>query len=214
MKKILLLLMVSILLTSCSITIPVQADLNNDTMLLAKTKNIKANYTLLSDVSDGYLNYVAIQKNGTKRYHSKFAKYRSETAFRKIWSSYFSNKFSNYSKDEMNVKVKMKKLRLKQQTITSSASTLFSGNLKYTLTAVTKVYFEISYHGETYRKEFDVESSGYNENQKVKGAYNYTGSVNVTNPTQQKAELLEDCFNKSIIQFENYVTFILMKDKE
>lgn len=54
MKKISLLLILSIIVTSCSVTIPTQTNLSDQTMLLAKNKNIKANYNLKSNVPNGY----------------------------------------------------------------------------------------------------------------------------------------------------------------
>ena len=57
--------------------------------------------------------------------------------------------------------------------------------------------------------EFEVVASDYNESQSMQSGNNYY-TANQTNPTQQKSKLLESCLNKSIIQFENFVTSVIV----
>jgi hypothetical protein len=213
MKLFLLLLTSLVALSSCSVTIPLQSNLSDQTMLLAENKNIKANYTLVSKVPDGYMPYVSIQKNGTETPNNSFYIYASETAFKKIWSSYFSGKFNNYSKDQMDIAVTLKDLKLREQAATSVGMTMLTGNSTVNVEAAVTVHVIVDYHNKRYENQFEVTASDYNESQQMSyGTYNYT--ANQTNPTQQKSKLLESCLNKSIIQFENFLRSIMLIDKD
>lgn len=213
MKKFLYALVCIATFSSCAIRIPLQSNLSDQTMLLAENKNIKANYTLISDIPDGYISYISAQKNGTETVSNNSHEYASETAFKKIWTSYFSNKFNNFSKDEMNIEVTLKDLKLKQQAATSIGMTMLTGNTKVNVDAMATVHVLVSYHGKTYENQFDITASEYNESQQMQ-AGNYSYTANQTNPTQQKSKLLESCLNKSIIQFENFLRSIMLTDKE
>ena len=211
MKKILLLLLASMVLTSCSVTIPMQSNLSDQTMLIAKNKDIKANYTLSSRVSDGQIVLTSVMRNGNESNNQGNLEYASETAFKRMWSTYFSSKFNEYADDEMEVLVELVDLRLRQKSGTSVGETLFTGNTKYNVEAIAVVYFSVDYNGENYNKEFEVVASDYNESQSMQsGNYNY--SVNQKNPTQQKSKLLENSLNKSIIQFENFVSAVILSN--
>jgi len=211
MKKILLLLLASMVLTSCSVTIPMQSNLSDQTMLIAKNKDIKANYTLSSRVSDGPIVLTSVMRNGNESNNQGNLEYASETAFKRMWSTYFSSKFNEYADDEMEVLVELVDLRLRQKSGTSVGETLFTGNTKYNVEAIAVVYFSVDYNGENYNKEFEVVASDYNESQSMQsGNYNY--SVNQKNPTQQKSKLLENSLNKSIIQFENFVSAVILSN--
>ena len=213
MKHILIFIACLLTLSSCSVTIPLQSNLSDQTMLLAENKNIKANYTLVSKVPDGYLPYVAVQKNGTETPNNSFYIYASETAFKKIWSSYFSGKFNNYAKDQMDVTVTLKELKLREQAATSMGMTMLTGNSTVNVEAAVTVHVIVDYHSKRYENQFEVTASDYNESQQMAyGTYYYT--VNQTNPTQQKSKLLESSMNKSIIQFENFLRSIMLLDKE
>lgn len=211
MKKITLLFILSILVTSCSVTIPTQTNLSDQTMLLAKNKNIKANYNLSSNVADGPIALTSVMRNGNESSNQGSLEYASETAFKRMWSSYFDSKFNDYADDEMDVLVELVDLRLRQKSGTSVGETLFTGNTKYNVEAIAVVYFSVDYEGENYNKEFEVIASDYNESQSMQSGNNYY-TANQTNPTQQKSKLLESCLNKSIIQFENFVTAVILED--
>lgn len=211
MKKITLIFILSILVTSCSVTIPTQTNLSNQTMLLAKNKNIKANYNLSSNVADGPIALTSVMRNGNESSNQGSLEYASETAFKRMWSSYFDSKFNDYADDEMDVLVELVDLRLRQKSGTSVGETLFTGNTKYNVEAIAVVYFSVDYEGENYNKEFEVIASDYNESQTMQSGNNYY-TANQTNPTQQKSKLLENCLNKSIIQFENFVTAVILED--
>ena len=202
-----------LIITSCTTTIPLQTNLNDQTMLLAKNRNIKANYTLVSNIPDGYIPYISVQKNGKEDVNNTSYKYGSETAYKKIWSSYFSSKFNNYADDQMDIEVTLKELKLREQAATSIGMTMLTGNTKVNVDAIAKIHVLVDYHGKTYENQFEVNASAYNESQQMQtGSYNYT--LNQTNPTQQKSKLLESCLNKSVIQFENFVRSIILSDKE
>lgn len=211
MKKITLLFILSILVTSCSVTIPTQTNLSDQTMLLAKNKNIKANYNLSSNVADGPIALTSVMRNGNESSNQGSLEYASETAFKRMWTSYFDSKFNDYADDEMEVLVQLVDLRLRQKSGTSVGETLFTGNTKYNVEAIAVVYFSVDYEGENYNKEFEVIASDYNESQSMQSGNNYY-TANQTNPTQQKSKLLESCLNKSIIQFENFVTAVILED--
>ena len=66
MKKTLLLLFVAAITISCAVTIPMQSNLSDQTMLLAKNKNIKANYNLKSNVVDGPIALTSVTRNGNE----------------------------------------------------------------------------------------------------------------------------------------------------
>jgi hypothetical protein len=209
MKKFIFVLGFAVILSSCSSTIPLVANLSDQTVLLAKNKNIKADYTLESDIHDGYIPYVYAQKNGTEKLNGSTYKYASETAFKKIWNSYFSNKFNNYAKDQMSIIITLKNLELKEQYVTSIGSMLLTGNSKENVEAIATFHVLVNYHGKKYEKQFEITTSDYNESQQMRSG-NYYYSVNQKNPTQQKAELLQNCFNKSVIQFDNFINSILL----
>ena len=213
MKQIFYFLVAVVALTSCSVTIPLQTNLSDQTMLLAKNRNIKANYTLVSNVPDGFIPYVYVYKNGSEATNNNFYKYGSESAFKKIWGSYFSNKFNAYSKDQMDIKIILKDLKLREQAATSIGWTALSGNAKVTIDAIATIHVLVNYHGKKYENQFEINASDYNESQQMRlGNYYYTANQN--NPTQQKAKLLESCLNKSVIQFENFLRSIMLTDKE
>lgn len=106
-KKITLLFILSILVTSCSVTIPTQTNLSDQTMLLAKNKNIKANYNLSSNVADGPIALTSVMRNGNESSNQGSLEYASETAFKRMWTSYFESKFNDYADDEMEVLVQL-----------------------------------------------------------------------------------------------------------
>jgi hypothetical protein len=213
MKKINSLLILTIIVTSCSITIPTQTNLSDQTMLLAKNKNIKANYDLSSNVADGPIMLTSVMRNGNETSNQGSLEYASETAFKRMWSTYFDSKFNDYSDDEMDVLVKLLDLRLRKKSGTSVGETLLTGNSKYNVEAIAEVYFSVDYKGETYKKEFEVIASDYNESQSMQSG-NTSYTLNQTNPTQQKSKLLESCLNKSIIQFENFVTAVILNNQK
>jgi len=213
MKNLCILLILGAVLTSCTVTIPMQTNLSDQTMLLAENRNIKANYTIYSDVPDGFINYVSATKNGNETVNNEAYKYASTTAFSKLWDSYFASKFNGYSKDEMDIEVVLKKLQFKEQASTSVGMTMLTGNIKQNVEAIASVYVLVTYHGEKYENQFDVSASDYNESQQMKAGNTYY-TVNQTNPTQQKSMLLDACLNKTIVQFENFLRSVMMADLE
>lgn len=82
-----------------------------------------------------------------------------------------------------------------------------TGNLKYNIEVIAEFEYVVKYKGKTYGNIFKVNASEYNESQLMSvGDVSYTESLE--NPTKQKAKLLEICFNRSIIQFENFINSI------
>lgn len=163
MKNFLFFLPLLLLLNSCATTIPMQANLSDQTLLLAQNKNIKPVYELTSLVQDGPLTTINVQKNGTEYKDDVYFEYSSETAFKKIWSSYFQAKFNSYSSDEMIIKINLEDLYMRNSVSTSIAGTLLTGNTKYNAEAIAIVMIELEYKGEMYQTKFEVSSSDYNE---------------------------------------------------
>jgi len=213
LKKVVIVLLFSITFMSCSITIPLQSNLNDQTLLLAENRNIKANYTLVSNVPDGTIPFVAVMKNGNESENSTPHKYATETAFKNIWKSYISNKFNNYADDEIDITVTLKDIKLRQLNSTSIGEALFTGNVKMNIDAFALIHVLIGYNGKKYENDFEVLSSEYNESQTSRIA-GTTFTRSASNPTQQKAKLLESCLNRSVVQFENFLRSIMMSDKE
>lgn len=212
MKKLYFILPGIMLLSACTVTIPMQTNLSDQTMLLAENRNIKANYSLVSDVNDGYIQYISVMKNGTESYKNSSFKYASATAFKELWDSYFSSKFNNLSNDQMDIQVVLTDLKLRDQTTTSRGFSALTGNTKVVAGAIANVKVVIGYNGKKYETEFEVSASDYNEAQQVSDG-NTTYTVIQTNPTQQKAILLDNCLNKTIIQFENYLRSVMLTER-
>lgn len=201
-----------LLLSSCAVTIPTQTNLSEQTLLLAKNRNIKADYSLYSDVPDGYINFIAVSKNGSESENKSAYKYANETAFKSIWSSYFSNKFNEYSKESMKIEAKLLKLNLYQRNLTSGARAALLGNVQMNNEAVCEIYVKVVLGGETFEKKITAKVSEYNESQ-TSTINGVTYTSNASNPTQQKAQLLQKCLNLSIIQFENYLKSVESENK-
>tara|TARA_R110002124_G_scaffold80533_10_gene213180 strand:+ start:21159 stop:21788 length:630 start_codon:yes stop_codon:yes gene_type:complete len=197
------LILFCILANACSTTIPLQSNLSDQTLLMAENKNIKADFILNSEVPDGKIQQVYIQKNGN-RSGSKEFDYKSETAFTQMWSSYFDNKFNNFSDDEMKITATLKDLYLEEQSSSSIGAQLFTGNNKSNVEAVGIINVEVEYKGETYQNEFEVSSSEYQETQSTE-----YGTFSKKNPMEQRSTLLQNTLNRSIIQFDNFIRQVL-----
>ena len=211
-KLVIFSMIVSLLIFfSCATTIPVQANLSDQIMLLAKNKNIKANYTLVSEVPDT-IPYIFEYKDG-RQASSLSLDYDAELAFNKIWGAYFSNKFNNYSTDQINILVTLKSLSMKEITATSTGMMLLTGNTKSNIESMAKIHVIIDYHGKKYENEFNISSAEYQESQLMQsGSVTYFKSQ--TNPTQQKSILFESCLNRSIIEFENFIESAILTNSE
>lgn len=213
MKKILILLIIGASFMSCTVTIPMQTSLSDQTLLLAENKNIKADYVISSNVPDGFIRYVSVMKNGNETVSNESNKYAIETAFRKLWNSYFESKFNSYAKDEMVVRLILEDFELRDQSATSIGETLFTGNVKSNVEAIAVVDATVIYHGETYHNKVTVTSSEYQEAQSMSYGNTYYTSYN-KNPTQQKAQIIDQCLNKGVVQFENFIRQVMMADQE
>jgi hypothetical protein len=196
-------LMSVLLVSACSTTIPLQSNLSDQTLLMVENKNIKVIVDLVSLVPNGEIEQVYFLKNGSRSSAQKF-EYQSETAFRNMWNAYFENKFNSFSKTEMVVKVTLKELYLSEQSATSIGTQLLTGNSKSNVEAVGLFVVEVQNNGETYQNELKVSSSEYQETQST----NY-GVFTKKNPMEQRALLLQNTFNRSIIQFDNFIRQIL-----
>lgn len=205
MRNLITVLFLAIVATACSTTIPVQSSLDERTLLMADNKNINVDYNLTSDVPNGPITEVYVQKNGNQS-SSKRLEYASETAFNEIWREYFDNKFNSFSDDSMIVNVNLKYLYLEENSATSTGMTILTGNSKSNVEAISVVEVQIDYKGESYRNEFKVSSSGYQETQSTE-----FGTFSSTNPMQQKSELLQSSINKAVMQFDNFVQSILSR---
>ena len=170
MNRIIVLSFLALLLTSCSSTIPLLTNLNDQTMLIADNKNIEADYNLVSNVTDGYITLRSVMKNGKSKENTQAFEYASTTAFTRLWDSYFSSKFN--------------------------------------VDAVAVIHVYTTYKGKDYENEFEVNASGYNEIQNMR-----SGNSTYSNPMQQRAKLLESCLNKSIIQFDNFVSNVILESE-
>lgn len=201
--SITILILFCILANACSTTIPLQASLNDQILLMAENKNIKADFVLNSEIPDGKIQQVYILKNGN-RSGSKEFDYKSETAFKQMWSSYFDNKFNNFASDEMKITATLKDLYLEEQSSSSIGGQLLTGNKKSNVKAVGVVNVEVEYNGETYKNEFKVSSSEYQETQST----NY-GTFSRQNPMEQRSTLLQNTLNRSVIQFDNFIRQVL-----
>lgn len=203
LTSISIIILFTFLATGCSTTIPLQTNLSDQTLLMAENKNIKADYVLNSEVPDGTIQQVYYLKNGNRGNSQEF-NYKSETAFKQMWTSYFDNKFNDFSNDQVKITATLKDLYLEQQSSTSIGAQLFTGNNKSNVEAVGVVEVELEYEGETYQNEFKVSSSDYQETQST----NY-GTFSKENPMEQKSTLLQSTLNRSIIQFDNFMGQVL-----
>lgn len=193
----------TILTTGCSSTIPLQTNLSDETLLNAENKNIKVDFDLNSEVSDGEIEQVYYKKNGNKSGSQEF-EYKSETAFKEMWASYFDNKFNDFADDEMKVTATLKDLHLEQQSSSSVGAQLLTGNQKSDVEAVGVVNVKVEYKGETYKDEFKMSSSEYQETQSTE-----YGTFSKENPMEQRSTLLQNTLNRSIVQFDNYIRQIM-----
>jgi hypothetical protein len=213
MRKSILMLLIGASLASCTVTIPMQTTLSDQTLLLAENKNIKADFVISSNVPDGYVRYVSVMKNGNESVHNESYKYAIETAFRKLWNNYFLSKFNSYAEDVMVVRLILEDFELHDQSTTSVGYTLLTGNAQYSVEAIAVIDATVIYHGETYHNKVTVSSSDYQEAQSMQYGNTYYTSYS-SNPTQQKAQIIDQCLNKGVVQFENFVRQVLMADKE
>ncbi|MDO9339464.1 MAG: hypothetical protein Q7T72_02940 [Bacteroidales bacterium] len=208
MKRLLFLVSIMALLMSCAVTLPLQTNISDNVLLMSKNKDIKVNYEVSSDIKDGFISYKYEFKNGTKSEKNQAFKYASETGLKTIWKNYFESKFNNYSTNEMDVKIRQTDFYLREQSTTSMGLTMLTGNLQSVVEAHSTIKITIAYKGKTYQKDFDIVSNSYQESQQMKaGGIYYT--KNYQNPTAQKSQLIQDCYNKGIVLFENFITSIL-----
>jgi hypothetical protein len=121
-----------------------------------------------------------------------------------MWSSYFDNKFNKFSKDEMKITSILKDLYLEEQSSSSIGAQMLTGNNKSNVEAVAIIEVEVEYKGETYRNEFNVSSSDYQETQSTE-----YGTFSQKNPMEQRSILLQSTLNRSVIQFDNFIRQIL-----
>lgn len=171
-----------------------QANLSDQTLLLAKNKNLKINYNLNSEIPDGEIKQLSFLKNGSQT-TSAYFEYNSSTAFKTIWGEYFSSKYNNFSKDTIEVQVILKDIYLKTEAGNTIGGQLLTGNVRVNNSAEANIYVKVTINNESYENEFKVNASDYNESQ-TSTVGNYTYSTNQTNPMQQRAELLESAINK------------------
>jgi hypothetical protein len=182
-------------------------------MLQAENRNIKANYTISSNIVDGYIPYVSVLKNGKESNKDSAYKYSSSTAFNKLWNEYFANKFNPLASEKMDIEVTLLELKLREQAATSLGLTWLTGYSEVNVDAIANIKAKVVYHGREYETVFEVTSSDYNESQNIDLGY-YTYTINATNPTQQKAQLIDKCLNKSVVQFENFLRNVMLADQD
>jgi hypothetical protein len=206
MKKLFVILPL-LFMVSCVTTIPTQSNLSDQVLLMASNKNIKADFHLHSDILNGPIKRVYVQRDGRETVSQEAANYNSETAFRNMFSNYFSSKFNAFSRDEMRVEIHLRDLYLKETSATSVGAQILTGNAKSTLEAIAQVYVEIEYNGEIFRNEFEVNASDYRETQSTQ-----YGTFSNTNPTQQMSLILQSAMNRAVIQFDGFVNSVLNAD--
>ncbi len=195
-------------LVSCSLRIPMQTNISNQTLLITDNKPIKADYNLISVIPNGPIKLVTIQRNGREYVQEKQFEYASETAFKKMFTNYFEGKYNSFEDNVINIKIKLLDLYMIQKNSTSSGMTIMTGNMKYKMVGVAEMSVDISYKGETYTKTLNIEASEYNESQNT----NY-GTYSKTNPTMQRSLLLQSTFNRAIIKVDNMVSQVLGVNK-
>ncbi|MCX6320331.1 MAG: hypothetical protein NTX93_00780 [Bacteroidia bacterium] len=205
MKKLFIPLSVMFIMTSCAVTLPLQTNISDNVLLMSKNKDIKVNYEVSSDVKDGFILYKYEYKNGTKSENNKAFKYASETGLKTIWKNYFESKFNNYSINEMNVTIKQTQFYLREQSTTGIGFTMLTGNTQSIVEAHSTIKIIVIYKDKTYQKDFDIVSNSYQELQQMQAG----GFKSYQNPTAQKSQLIQDCYNKGIVLFENFITSIL-----
>lgn len=202
------LVLVSFFVSSCSTMIPMQANLSDQTLLLADNKNLKIEPTLTSNVDDGPIQTISVLLNGTES-SSTYYEYNSKTAFNRIWGEYFDSKYNNFSKDTLYAEVTLNRLYLKTSSANSIGAQVLTGNTKFNQSAEAEIYVKITFKGEEYENLFTASASEYNESQTVTYG-SVTTTYSQSNPMQQRAVLLEDALNKSIIQFDNFIESLLL----
>jgi len=206
-------LLIGASVASCTVTIPMQTGLSDQTLLLAENKNIKADFVVSSNIPNGFIRYVGVMKNGNETVDNSSHKYDIETAFRKLWNSYFLSKFNSYAEDEMVVRLILEDFELRNQSATSIGETMLTGNATSNVEAIAVIDATVIYHGQTYHNKVTVSSSDYQETQTTSYGGTYYTSYN-KNPTQQKAQIIDGCLNRGVVQFENFVRQVLMADQE
>lgn len=202
------LILLSFFVSSCSTMIPMQANLSDQTLLLADNKNLKIEPTLTSNVDDGPIQTISVLLNGTES-SSMYYEYNSKTAFNRIWGEYFGSKYNNFSKDTLYAEVTLNRLYLKTSSANSIGAQVLTGNTKFNQSAEAEIYVKITFKGEEYENLFTASASEYNESQTVTYG-SVTTTYSQSNPMQQRAVLLEDALNKSIIQFDNFIESLLL----
>lgn len=191
----------------CVTTIPTQSNLNDQVLLMTSNKNIKADFHLYSDIPNGTIRKVNVQRDGRETVVQQAANYNSETAFRNMFSNYFSSKFNAFSRDEMRVEIHLRDLYLKEMSATSVGAQILTGNAKSTVEAIAQVYVEIEYNGEVFRNEFQVNASDYRETQSTQ-----YGTFSNTNPTQQMSLILQSTLNRAVIHLDGFVHSVTNAD--
>lgn len=194
--------------TACSTMIPMQANLSDQTLLLADNKNLKIEPKITSNVDYGPIQTISVLLNGTES-SSMYYEYNSKTAFNNIWGEYFGSKYNNFSKDTLFAEVTLNRLYLKTSSANSIGAQMLTGNTKFNQSAEAEIYVKITYKGDVYENIFKASASEYNESQTVTYG-GITTTYSQSNPMQQRAVLLEDALNKSIIQFDNYIESLLL----
>jgi len=211
MKQIFTFLVIAIVLTSCSVTIPVRTSLSDQTMLFMENRNIKVNYTIASNIPDGFISYVSVHKNGSETLDNRSHKYAVESAFKKIWNLYFTSIFSPNSKNLMDIEVTLKDLKMREQEETSKGVLIVK--TKVNIDALAIIYVLVNYQGKKYENQFEVNSSDFNELRQMNSG-NFRYETYQKDQTELKAKLLEICLNKSVAKFENFLESIMHADKE
>lgn len=213
MKKLLILLLIASFAFSCTITIPMQTNLSDQTLLLAENRNIKVDYVVNSNVKDGFINYTYVYKNGTETPNNDWLKYPMETAFKKFCGNFFSAKFNDFAEDQMHVELTLLDFEFRDQQTMGMGMTLLTGATENSMIANATIDAIVIYHGKTYHNELKASTSEYNQSQSMSAGGSYY-TINQKNPTQQKSELIDACLNSGIVQFENFLRSVIMADKD
>lgn len=200
MKKLLFFLVP--LLASCATTIPLQTNLDNSVMLMTKNRNIKVEYKVTSLVPDGFIAIRYVQRNGNiSATNVRELKYDIETGLKAIWKNYFDLKFNEFSDETMTVDICQTNFYLADVASSSVGELLLTGSSEGNYEAHSQLEVSIEYKGKMYRKMFNVSSTGYHKS---------IGEYHNTNPTAQRSALIQDCLNKGIIMFDNFISSIDM----
>ncbi|MFW6225634.1 MAG: hypothetical protein ACOC3V_01580 [bacterium] len=175
---------------------------------MSENKNINVNYNVISNIKDGNIKYISTNMSGKSIINNEMFKYPAETGLKRMWSNYFNNKFSTFSKDTMVIKIQQLDFYIEDVSSTSVGYTVLTGNSKSSVEVHSKISVVIEYKNKIYERVFDINADDYQETQSTK-----YGTYSNTNPNEQKSRLIQECYNRGIIMIDSYINQIIELEK-